>query len=133
MGYGFTYNIKQDAKKKIKYIFWANGANGTFCSAYKFFGDVVTFNTTYKTNYQGLIFCAFVGCNHYGQTTLFGCGFPSNEKSELFEQLFNKQLKAMSCGPPRGIITDQYLAMTEVIKKIHDEHMPPVLPISHFG
>ena len=82
MTHGFTYNIERDAEKKITHIFWANG---TFRSAYKIFGDVVTFDTTYKTNCYGLIFGAFVGCNHHGQTTLFGCGFLPNERAESFE------------------------------------------------
>lgn len=43
MGNGFTYNINQDADKKITHVFWANGS---FHSAYKVFGDVVTFDTT---------------------------------------------------------------------------------------
>ena len=115
MGNGFTYTIERDADKKITYVFWANGA---FCSAYKVFGDVVTFDTTYRTNYCELIFAAFVGCNHHGQTTLFGCGFLPNEKTESFEWLFNTWLEAMSFSPPKGIITDQDLVMTKAIKNV---------------
>ena len=115
MGNGFTYTIKRDADKKITHVFWANGS---FRSAYKVFGDVVTFDTTYKTNCYELIFAAFVGCNHHGQTTLFGCGFLPNEKTETFEWLFNTWLEAMSYSPPKGIITDQDLAMTKAIKNV---------------
>ncbi|RWR80203.1 protein FAR1-RELATED SEQUENCE 5-like protein [Cinnamomum micranthum f. kanehirae] len=115
MGSGFTYTIERDADKKITHVFWANGA---FRSAYKVFGDVVTFDTTYKTNCCGLTFAAFVGCNHHGQTTLFGCGFLPNEKTESFEWLFRKWLEAMSFSPPKRIITDQDLAITKAIKNV---------------
>ncbi|RWR92230.1 protein FAR-RED IMPAIRED RESPONSE 1-like protein [Cinnamomum micranthum f. kanehirae] len=57
-------------------------------------------------------------CNHHGQITLFGCGFLPNEKMESFEWLFNTWLEAMSYSPPKGIITDQDLAMTKAIKNV---------------
>ena len=82
------------------------------------FGDVVTFDTTYKINCYELIFATFIGCNHLSQTTLFGCGLLPNEKNESFEWLFNKQLEAMSFSPPRGIITDHDLAITKAIKNV---------------
>ena len=77
MGNGFTYTIKRDADKKITHVFWANGS---FRSAYKVFGDVVTFDTTYKTNCYELIFAAFVGCNRHGQTTFLDVGFYQMKK-----------------------------------------------------
>ena len=104
-----------EMQKIRQHIFWANG---TFRSAYSIFGDVVIFDTTYKTNCYELVFGACVGYNHRGQTTLFGCGFLPNEKIESFEWLFNKWLEAMPCGPPRGIITNQDLAMTKAIRKV---------------
>ncbi|KAK9287211.1 hypothetical protein L1049_015624 [Liquidambar formosana] len=43
----FTYTIETDDENWISYIFWANAINR---EAYKHFGDVVVFNTTYQTN-----------------------------------------------------------------------------------
>ncbi|RYR78227.1 hypothetical protein Ahy_A01g002960 isoform B [Arachis hypogaea] len=35
-------------------------------AAYEYFGDVVSFDTTYNTNKYNLVFCSFVGVNHHG-------------------------------------------------------------------
>ena len=90
-------------------MFWADH---NFHTSYGIFGDVVTFDITYKINCYRLIFSTFLGCNHHGQTTLFGCTFLPNEKFELFEALFTKWLEAMPGSPPNVIITGQDLAMT---------------------
>ncbi|XP_022852997.1 protein FAR1-RELATED SEQUENCE 5-like [Olea europaea var. sylvestris] len=52
--------------------------------AYKEFGDVVTFDTTYLTNKYDMPFTPFVGVNHHGQSTLLGCGLVSNEDTDTF-------------------------------------------------
>lgn len=85
--------------------------------AYEYFGDVVSFDNTYKTNCYELIFGAFVGVNHHGQSILFdcGCGLLSNETIESFVWLLAKWLEVMPGDPPRAIIIDQDLAMTNSI------------------
>ena len=40
--------------------------------AFKEFGDVVTFDTTYMVNKYEMLFTPFVGVNHHGQSTLLG-------------------------------------------------------------
>lgn len=44
-------------------------------AAYEAFGDVVTFDTTYRKNKYGLLFTPFSGVNHHYQTIQFGCTF----------------------------------------------------------
>lgn len=70
----FYYTFKTDEDDKLVRVFWAD------CEArndYYFFRDAVVFDTTYLTNKYGMIFAPFVGVNHHGQTTLFGCGLLS--------------------------------------------------------
>ena len=81
MNSDFTFTIENDSENQIKHVFWANH---NFQQLYKEFGDVVTFDMTYKTNRYGLIFGAFIGTNHHHQSILFGCGLISNEKFDLF-------------------------------------------------
>ncbi|XP_058202788.1 protein FAR-RED IMPAIRED RESPONSE 1-like [Rhododendron vialii] len=83
--------------------------------SYQYFGDVVVFDTTYYTNKYYLIFAPILGVNHHRQTTLLGCAFLSDEKTDSFVWLFNEWLKAMPGGPPKMIITDQDPAMTKAI------------------
>ncbi|XXG63309.1 hypothetical protein AAC387_Pa05g1537 [Persea americana] len=109
----FIFNIETDKKDRITHIFWANP---TFRMSYNYFGDVVSFGMTYKTNRYGLIFATFMGVNHHGQSILFGCGLLPNETFDTFVWLFSKWLEAMPGGPPEVIITDQNEAMTKAIQ-----------------
>ena len=39
---------------------------------YGYFGDVICFDTTYRTNMYGQPFAPFIGVNHHKQTIIFG-------------------------------------------------------------
>lgn len=82
---GFYFNIDLDEELWLKNVFWAHNR----CrQAYKEFGDIVTFDTTYLTNKYDMPFAPFVGANHHGQSTLLGCGLLSNENTYTFVWLF---------------------------------------------
>ncbi|XP_041001739.1 protein FAR-RED ELONGATED HYPOCOTYL 3-like [Juglans microcarpa x Juglans regia] len=51
--------VGADDDVKLKKIFWADPHSR---AAYQYFGDVVTFDTTYLTNRYGMPFAPFVGC-----------------------------------------------------------------------
>ncbi|XP_042980212.1 protein FAR1-RELATED SEQUENCE 5-like [Carya illinoinensis] len=74
-----------DNDERLKNIFWADPRSR---AAYKYFGDVVTFDTTYLTNRYGMPFAPFVGVNHHGQSILLGAGLISSEDTETFTWLF---------------------------------------------
>ena len=61
-----------DEEGCLKNVFWADARNKV---AFREFGDVVTFNTTYLINKYGIPFVAFVGVNHHEQSVLLGCIF----------------------------------------------------------
>ncbi|XP_052209231.1 protein FAR1-RELATED SEQUENCE 5-like [Diospyros lotus] len=66
---GFFSSLDLDDDCRLKNVFWADNR----CrQAYKEFGDVITFNTTYLTNKYDMPFAPFIGVNHHGQSTLFG-------------------------------------------------------------
>ncbi|KAF7143399.1 hypothetical protein RHSIM_Rhsim05G0139300 [Rhododendron simsii] len=109
---GFTFTIEKDDADRMTHCFWADA---TARKSYKYFGDVMVFDTTYNTNRYSTIFAPILGVNHHRQTTLFGCAFLCDETSETFEWLLKEWLKAMPAGPPKMIITDQDLAMTKAI------------------
>ncbi|XP_052207683.1 protein FAR1-RELATED SEQUENCE 5-like [Diospyros lotus] len=78
---GFYFSIDLDEEARLKNVFWADNR----CKeAYKEFGDVVTFDTTYLTNKYDMPFAPFVGMNHHGQSRLLGCGLVSNEDIEIW-------------------------------------------------
>ncbi|XP_058202896.1 protein FAR1-RELATED SEQUENCE 5-like [Rhododendron vialii] len=106
---GFRFTFERDDKDRMTHCFWVDAASR---KSYQYFGDVVVFDTTYYTNKYSLIFAPILRVNHHRQTTLLGCAFLSDEKTDSFVWLFNEWLKAMPGGPPKMIITDQDPAMT---------------------
>ncbi|KAL2499469.1 Protein FAR1-RELATED SEQUENCE 5 [Abeliophyllum distichum] len=115
------FSMDLDEESRLKNIFWADNR----CrQAYKEFGDVVTFDTTYPTNKYDMPFAPFVGVNHHGQSTLLGCGLVSNEDTETFVWLFQTWLECMHNKAPNGIITDQDRAMKNAIRIVfpHSKH-----------
>ncbi|XP_022879894.1 protein FAR1-RELATED SEQUENCE 5-like isoform X2 [Olea europaea var. sylvestris] len=85
----FYFSMDLDDESRLQNVFWADNR----CrQAYKKFGDVVTFDTTYLTNKYNMPFAPFVGINHYGQSTLLGCGLLSSEDIDNFVWLFRTWL-----------------------------------------
>ncbi|KAL2934158.1 Protein FAR1-RELATED SEQUENCE 5 [Bienertia sinuspersici] len=84
-------------------VFWADGR----CRMnYGYFGDTVSFDTTFRSNRYRLPFVPFTGVNHHGHPVLFGCAFLINESESSFVWLFNTWLDAMSRKRPLSITTD---------------------------
>ncbi|KAH9794408.1 protein FAR1-RELATED SEQUENCE [Citrus sinensis] len=112
---GFFFSIDLDEEDRLKNVFWADSWSR---AAYKYFGDVITFDSTYLTNKYDMPFAPFVGVNHHGQSILLGCGLISREDTETFTWLFEAWLSCMSDSPPLGIITDQDRAMQKAIENV---------------
>ncbi|KAK3423692.1 hypothetical protein EUGRSUZ_F00557 [Eucalyptus grandis] len=83
---------------------------------YDCFGDVMVFDTTYRTNRYSLICAPFVGVNHHRKNTLFGCAFLLDETANLFIWLFEVFLKSMGNKAPKTIFTEQDHAMAKAIQ-----------------
>ncbi|KAH9786194.1 protein FAR1-RELATED SEQUENCE [Citrus sinensis] len=111
----FYFSMQVDDERRLKNIFWAEPRN---MEAYKEFGDVVTFDTTYLTNKYDMPFAPFVGVNHHEHSILFGCGLILHEDIETFTWLFRTWLSCMSNSAPNGIITDQGRAMKVAIQNV---------------
>ncbi|KAG6631832.1 hypothetical protein CIPAW_13G117300 [Carya illinoinensis] len=109
---GFFYMMDIDDDGRLKNVFWADPRSR---AAYQYFGDVVTFDTTYLTNRYGMPFAPLVGVNHHGQSILLGAGLISSEDTETFVWLFETWLQCMDGNALKSIITDQDRAMKNVI------------------
>lgn len=117
----FFYAVDVGDDARVKTLFWADARSR---AAYKEFGDVVTFDTTYLTNKYNMPFASFVGVNHHGQSVLLGCGLLSNEDTGTFIWLFQTWLACMLGRAPDGIITDQDKAMKNAVEVVfpHTRH-----------
>ncbi|KAL6583476.1 hypothetical protein OROMI_005554 [Orobanche minor] len=81
----FFYVMDLDEKGSLKNVFCTDARSR---AAFKEFGDVVTFDTTYLTNKYDMPFAPFVGVNHHGLSILLGCALISKEDTDTFVWLF---------------------------------------------
>ncbi|RYR26679.1 hypothetical protein Ahy_B02g060962 [Arachis hypogaea] len=110
--YFYAVNINED--NKFTSAVWVDAR----CwASYEYYGEVVSFDTTYSTNRHGLPFAAFIGVNHHGKSTLLGCALLGSEEIPSFEWVFTQWLECMGTAP-KGIITDQCKSMFGAIKKV---------------
>lgn len=111
----FFYRLKFGEHNNIVNYFWRDSM---MLENFKACGDVVIFDTTYRTNKYGLICAPFVGINCHWKTTMFACAFITNEKEESFEWLLETFNRAMCQQEPKTIFTDQDKAMRNAIEKV---------------
>jgi hypothetical protein len=114
----FFYAIQCDGEARMMNLFWVDARSRL---AYQRFGDVITFDTTYKTNKYSMPFAPFTGLNHHLQSILFGCALLQDESETSFVWLFETWLEAMNGKKPISIITDQDLAIGAAIAKVFPE------------
>ncbi|GMQ00608.1 hypothetical protein CsSME_00047619 [Camellia sinensis var. sinensis] len=93
-------------------MFWADAQ---MIMDYVQFGDVVTFNTTYKLNKEHRPFVSFVGFNHHRKKIIFVAALLYDETAESFVWLFENFLEAMSRKAPKTLFIDQDAAMAKAI------------------
>ncbi|XP_042974208.1 protein FAR1-RELATED SEQUENCE 6-like isoform X2 [Carya illinoinensis] len=112
MNDGFISVMDVDDEFRVRNVFWADARSR---AAYEYFGDVITFDTTYLTNRYGMPFAPFVGVNYHGQSILLGACLISSEDTSTFVWLFEAWLECMNGRAPQAIITDQDRAMKNAI------------------
>jgi len=83
----FTYRVQGDEESRIINLMWTNGNSKL---QYKFFGDVITFDTTYWTNLYDMPFGLFVGVNNHFQSIILAGVLMRDEQIESFQWVFSK-------------------------------------------
>ncbi|KAA8518263.1 hypothetical protein F0562_015854 [Nyssa sinensis] len=114
----FFYAVQLDINNCLTNIFWANSQ---MMVDYGHFGDVVCFDTTYKTSKDCRPFAPFVGVNHHMQTVFFGAALLFDETSESFEWLFRTFIAAMSGQKPKSVLTDQDATIIKAVDLVLPE------------
>ena len=99
----YFYLIQLDDDNQIMNIFWVDSRS---IVDYGHFGDVLCFDTTYRTNSYGRSFAPFIGVNHHKQSIIFGVALPYDETIISFKWLFETFLSAMFGKQPRTIFTN---------------------------
>ncbi|WOL02412.1 protein FAR1-RELATED SEQUENCE 6 isoform X1 [Canna indica] len=99
----FFYLVDLNDHGCLRNLFWADGRCRT---AYQYFGDVISIDTTFLTEKYDLPLVLFVGMNHHGQLVLVGCGLISDETIQNYTWLFKAFLTCMLGCCPNAIVTD---------------------------
>ncbi|XP_037483621.1 protein FAR1-RELATED SEQUENCE 5-like [Triticum dicoccoides] len=111
--YFFKYLVDKDGH--LKGLFWSDTQSRL---DYEAFGDVVVFDSTYRTNKYNLPFVPFVGLNHHRNTVIFGCEIISHETNEAYEWMLRTFSEAMSQKHSISVITDGDLAMQRAVRVV---------------
>lgn len=111
----FFYAMQVDSRNCMTNIFWADFKARM---AYNYFGDAVTFDTSYKKNKLMPPFAAFTGMNHHGQSVSFGCALVVDRTEASFLWLFETWLSAMYGRHPISLTTDQGSAIGAAVAKV---------------
>lgn len=78
---GFYFDYAEDDKGHLKCLFWCDAQSRL---DYQVFGDVLVFDSTYRTNRYNLPFIPFIGVNHHRSTVIFGCGILAQETTKAY-------------------------------------------------
>ncbi|PUZ66220.1 hypothetical protein GQ55_3G289800 [Panicum hallii var. hallii] len=73
----FFFEYKLDKQNRLTHIFWADG---TCRKNFSLFRDVVSFDSTFRSNRIDLVFTPFTGVNHHKSCVTFAVAFILNEK-----------------------------------------------------
>ena len=99
---GFMFSVDTDEDGRIKTLMWTNSRSRM---QYEHFGDVVSFDTTFKTNMYDMSFGLFVGVNNHFQTVLFGGVLMTDEKMDSFRWVFREFASLMGGKEPSTVLT----------------------------
>jgi hypothetical protein len=77
----FDYSVRVDGESRIRTLMWTNGRSKL---QYHHFGDVITFDTTCRTNLYNIPFGLFVGVNNHFQSVIYAGVLMRDEKVETF-------------------------------------------------
>ncbi|XP_040363289.1 protein FAR1-RELATED SEQUENCE 5-like isoform X3 [Rosa chinensis] len=111
----FFYSMQLDQYSRMTNFFWRDNRSKF---DYDCFGDVICFDTTFRTNKYNLICAPIVGVNHHWRNVMFGCAFLLDETTESFVWLFESFLESMGNKAPKTIFTDEDKAMAKEIGQV---------------
>ena len=109
-GFFFRYTILDDGS--MGNLFWSDAMSR--CD-YRYFGDVISFDSTYRTNSYNRPLVIFVGVNNHSRTTIFGFGLLVDETVDTYTWILQTFLEAMHGKCPVSVVTDGDKAMSKAI------------------
>nr|KAJ0206020.1 hypothetical protein LSAT_V11C500287390 [Lactuca sativa] len=84
-------------------MFWADEREKAF---YAEFGEVISFDATFRTNKYKMVFVPFTAVDHQKKSVIVGVGLLSRETIESYEWLIKAFLRAHEGKAPKIVLTD---------------------------
>ncbi|KAK3229785.1 hypothetical protein Dsin_001666 [Dipteronia sinensis] len=109
----FRYTILEDGS--LGNLFWSDAMSR--CD-YRYFGDVISFDSTYRTNSYHRPLVIFVGVNNHTKTTIFGFGLLVDETVDTYTWILQTFLQAIHGKCPISVVTDGDKAMSKAIRLV---------------
>ncbi|XP_052626055.1 protein FAR1-RELATED SEQUENCE 5-like [Lactuca sativa] len=109
--YTFEYKCVDSV---LNAMFWADETDKLY---YKEFGDVISFDATFRTNKYGIIFVSFTSIDNHKCSINIGAGLLSNELIESYRWLLEAFLKA-HVKHPQLVLIDQDPAILQAVEAI---------------
>ncbi|XP_038888798.1 putative protein FAR1-RELATED SEQUENCE 10 isoform X2 [Benincasa hispida] len=110
----FVFDYTRDENGKVENISWAYGDP---IRAYSVFGDVVSFDTSYRSITYGLLLGVWFSMNNHGKPIILSCVLLQEENSHSFSWALQKFVQFMRGKHPQTIVTDIDSGLRDAISK----------------
>ncbi|GJX41881.1 FAR1-related sequence 5-like protein [Tanacetum coccineum] len=112
--FAFQYKVENS---ELVAMFWADEVDK--CN-YKEFGDIISFDATFRTNKYDMVFVPFTGIDNHRKCVTVGSGLLLREDTEAYTWLLTSFMTAHE-KQPTMIVTDQDGAMKLAIEEVLTE------------
>ncbi|XP_025692559.1 protein FAR1-RELATED SEQUENCE 5-like [Arachis hypogaea] len=103
------------ADNRLGSLFWVDGE---MMSDYQLFGDVLAFDSTYRSNKYKKPLVVFSGSNHHKQTTILGFALLEDEEVRSYKWLLLNLVDVMGEKTPCIVVTDADKVMRTAIAEV---------------
>jgi FAR1 DNA-binding domain/MULE transposase domain/SWIM zinc finger len=112
---GFFYAIQADSTNSVTNAVWINAKARVF---YTYFGDAVTFDTTYMQNDNMPPLALLSGSNQHGELVVFGYALILDKTESGLRWIFETWLTGMDKQHPISITTDQGSSLASAVAAV---------------
>ncbi|CAI9302651.1 unnamed protein product [Lactuca saligna] len=109
--YSFKFNCQDDV---LDCMFWTDEMEKAY---YAEFGDVISFDATFQTKKNLMVFVPFTAIDHHKKSVIVGSGLLSNESIESYSWLLKAFLKTHG-KEPTLVLTDQDAAIKQAVENV---------------
>ncbi|KAK1360641.1 hypothetical protein POM88_045115 [Heracleum sosnowskyi] len=78
----FCFEYKTDANDHLTQLFWADGVGRRNLEV---FGDVVSFDATYRTKKYGMVFIPFIGIDNHWKSVTFAAALLEKKDTDNYK------------------------------------------------